>query len=70
MPRRLVLKSGIGSIAFNSPVAGPTACTLGPIFLIGPHGLRFGGIVKELYDVGVLQGVIRPMAVGFKMDEV
>ena len=27
-------------------------------------------VVKELYDVGVLAGVIRPMAVGFKTDEV
>ena len=35
-----------------------------------PHWVRFGGIVKELYDVGVLPGVIRPMAVGFKTDEV
>lgn len=35
-----------------------------------PHWLRFGGIVTELYDVGVLPGVIRPMAVGFKTDEV
>ncbi len=35
-----------------------------------PHWLRFGGVVKELYDVGVLPGVIRPMAVGFKTDEV
>ncbi len=32
--------------------------------------LRFGGVVKELYDVGVLPGIIRPMAVGFKTDEV
>ncbi len=35
-----------------------------------PHWLRFSGVVKELYDVGVLPGVIRPMAVGFKTDEV
>ncbi len=35
-----------------------------------PHWLRFGGIVKEWYDVGLLPGVIRPMAVGFKTDEV
>ncbi len=35
-----------------------------------PHWLRFGGIVKELYDVGVLPGVVRPMAVGFRTDEV
>ena len=34
------------------------------------HWLRFGGVVKELYDVGVLPGVIRPMAVGFRTDEV
>ncbi|MCA9291755.1 MAG: TIGR03032 family protein [Phycisphaerales bacterium] len=38
--------------------------------LDAPHWLRFGGIVKELYDVAVLPGVIRPMAVGFKSDEV
>ena len=35
-----------------------------------PHWVRFGGIVKELYDVGVLPGIRRPMAVGFKTDEV
>ena len=34
-----------------------------------PHWLRFGGVVKELYDVGMLPGVIRPMAVGFRTDE-
>ncbi len=38
--------------------------------LDAPHWVRFGGIVKELYDVGVLPGVVRPMAVGFKTDEV
>ena len=35
-----------------------------------PHWVRFGGIVKELYDVGVLPGIRRPMAVGFKTDEI
>jgi uncharacterized protein (TIGR03032 family) len=35
-----------------------------------PHWLRFNGIVKELYDVGVLPGVIRPMVIGFKSDEI
>lgn len=35
-----------------------------------PHWLRFSGIVKELYDVGVLPGVIRPMAIGFKSEEI
>ena len=38
--------------------------------LEAPHWLRFGGVVRELYDVGVLPGVIRPMAIGFKTDEV
>ena len=35
-----------------------------------PHWLRFGGIVWELHDVGVLPEVIRSMAVGFKRDDV
>jgi uncharacterized protein (TIGR03032 family) len=35
-----------------------------------PHWLRFTGIVTELYDVGILPGVIRPMAIGFKSDEI
>lgn len=35
-----------------------------------PHWLRFEGVVTELYDVGVLPGVTRPMAIGFKSDEV
>jgi uncharacterized protein (TIGR03032 family) len=35
-----------------------------------PHWVRFQGVVRELYDVAVLPGVIRPMAVGFKSDEI
>ena len=35
-----------------------------------PHWLRFTGIVKELYDVALIPGVIRPMAIGFKTDEI
>ncbi len=35
-----------------------------------PHWLRFTGIVTELYDVGMLPGIVRPMAVGFKTDEI
>ncbi len=35
-----------------------------------PHWLRFEGIVRELYDVAVLPGVIRPMAIGFRTDEI
>jgi protein O-GlcNAc transferase len=32
--------------------------------------LRFEGIIKELYDVQVLPGVSRPMALGFQDDEI
>lgn len=35
-----------------------------------PHWLRLGGVVRELYDVGVLEGTERPMAVGFQSDEI
>ncbi len=35
-----------------------------------PHWLRFEGIVRELYDVAALPGIIRPMAIGFRTDEV
>ncbi len=34
------------------------------------HGLRIGGIVEELYDVVTLPGIRRPMALGFKTDEI
>ena len=34
------------------------------------HWLRIEGIVAELYDVIVLPGVQRPMALGFKTDEI
>ncbi len=34
------------------------------------HWVRFEGMVSELYDVVVLPGVIRPMAFGFKTDEI
>jgi uncharacterized protein (TIGR03032 family) len=34
------------------------------------HWLRFEGIVDELYDVVTLPGVRRPMALGFKTDEI
>jgi len=35
-----------------------------------PHWLRLSGVVRELYDVAVLEGVVRPMAVGFRTDEI
>ena len=34
------------------------------------HSLRIEGVVTELYDVAVLPGVSRPMALGFKTDEI
>jgi uncharacterized protein (TIGR03032 family) len=34
------------------------------------HWLRLEGMVEELYDVAVLPGVRRPMALGFKTDEI
>jgi uncharacterized protein (TIGR03032 family) len=34
------------------------------------HWLRLEGMVTELYDVAVLPGVVRPMALGFKTDEI
>ena len=34
------------------------------------HWLRIEGIVEELYDIVMLPGVARPMAIGFKSDEI
>ena len=34
------------------------------------HWLRVEGVVEELYDVAVLPGVRRPMAIGFMTDEI
>lgn len=34
------------------------------------HWLRIEGMVEELYDVVTLPGVVRPMALGFKTDEI
>ncbi len=34
------------------------------------HWLQFEGVVTELYDVQVLEGVRRPTALGFKTDEI
>jgi len=34
------------------------------------HWLRLEGMVSELYDVVVLPGAVRPMALGFKTDEI
>lgn len=34
------------------------------------HSLRIEGVVEELYDVQVLPGMRRPMAIGFRTDEI
>ena len=34
------------------------------------HWLRIEGVVQELYDVVALPGAIRPMAIGFRSDEI
>ena len=34
------------------------------------HWLRITGIIQELYDVAILPGVFRPMALGFKSEEI
>lgn len=34
------------------------------------HSLRVEGIVTELYDVAVIPGIRRPMAIGFRSDEI
>ena len=34
------------------------------------HWLRISGVVQELYDVAILSGVERPMALGFKSEEI
>jgi len=34
------------------------------------HWVRFEGMVRELYDVVTLPGTVRPMALGFKTDEI
>ena len=34
------------------------------------HWVRITGVVEELYDVAVLEGVTRPMALGFQSDEI
>jgi uncharacterized protein (TIGR03032 family) len=34
------------------------------------HWVRLEGMVSELYDVVALPGVVRPMALGFKTDEI
>ncbi|CAK0756370.1 hypothetical protein CCP3SC1_260015 [Gammaproteobacteria bacterium] len=34
------------------------------------HYLRFEGVVREVYDIQVIPGALRPMALGFQTDEI
>ena len=34
------------------------------------HRLTIEDVVEELYDIAVLPGVTRPMAIGFRSDEI
>ncbi len=34
------------------------------------HRLEIEGVVQELYDVAILPGITRPMALGFRSDEI
>jgi uncharacterized protein (TIGR03032 family) len=34
------------------------------------HSVRLEGAIQELYDVAVISGVVRPMALGFRSDEI
>lgn len=34
------------------------------------HWVRIEGVVRELYDVAALPGIVRPSAIGFKTDEI
>jgi hypothetical protein len=34
------------------------------------HSLNIEGVVNELYDVAVLPQIRRPMAIGFRSDEI
>ena len=34
------------------------------------HWMRIDGVVKELYDVSIIPGIKRPMAIGIKSDEI
>jgi len=34
------------------------------------HWMRIEGVIRELYDIVALPGVVRPMAIGFKTDEI
>lgn len=34
------------------------------------HSIKLEGVVRELYDVAIIEGALRPMAIGFKNDDI
>ena len=34
------------------------------------HRLDIEGIVEEIYDVGILDGIVRPMVIGFRSNDI
>jgi uncharacterized protein (TIGR03032 family) len=65
-----------GGLALDEALAGKGAEARSGLHVVDlrsgdtVHWLRLEGMVSELYDVAVLPGVVRPMALGFKTDEI
>jgi uncharacterized protein (TIGR03032 family) len=65
-----------GGLALDDELARRTADARCGLLIIdlrtgnAPHWLRVEGMVRELYDVAALPEVSRPMALGFKTDEI
>jgi len=83
--RNLAITRALGLYLFANPFQGlplddalarkaaTPRCGLGVIDLRSGdlvHSLRIEGVVEELYDVQVLPGFRRPMAIGFRSDEI
>jgi uncharacterized protein (TIGR03032 family) len=72
-PRRDKTFGGLGLEAELARRGAEARCGLHVIDLRSgdtAHWLRLEGVVQELYDVAVLPGVSRPLALGFKSDEI
>jgi uncharacterized protein (TIGR03032 family) len=63
----LVLQEELGKRA-SDPQCGLQVIDLNTGAVV--HWVRLQGMVRELYDVTILPGVRRPMALGFKTDEI
>jgi uncharacterized protein (TIGR03032 family) len=65
-----------GGLALEEELSRRTADARCGLFVVDlrtgdiAHWLRVDGVVRELYDVAVLPQVARPMALGFKTDEI